>query len=63
MNTPMKFLIQYLKFGFPLSIGNHDNLNIRNVTNHYSAIQYPHAVQDYICRELQYGALLGCLTT
>ena len=56
---PDKFLIQYLKFGFPLSISNHDNLKISNVTNHYSAIQYPQAVQDYISKELGHGALLG----
>ena len=34
---PDKFLIQYLTFGFALSICNYDNLNIRNVTNHHSA--------------------------
>ena len=54
---PDKFLIQYLKFGFPLSICNHDNLKISKVTNHHSAIQYPQAVQDYISKELKQGAL------
>ena len=56
---PDKFLIQYLKFGFPLSICNHDNFKISNVTNHHSATQYPQAVQDYISKELKQGALLG----
>ena len=58
-DNPDKFLIQYLKFGFPLSICNHDNLKISKVTNHHSAIQYPRAVQDYISKELKHGALLG----
>ena len=56
---PDRFLIQYLKFGFPLSVCNHVNLTINKVTNHHSATEYPQAVRDYISKEVQYGALLG----
>ena len=58
-NYPNKFLIQYIKFGFPLSICNHDNLKVTYVNNHHSATEHPQAVQDYINKELEYGALLG----
>ena len=56
---PDKFLIQYLKFSFPLSICNYDNLKINKVTNHHSAMQYPQAVYDHITKELKHRALLG----
>ena len=56
---PDRFLIQYLKYGFPLSICNHHSLTINKVTIHHSATEYPQAVQDYISKEVQHGALLG----
>ena len=54
-----KRLLQYLKYGFPLSIINPDKLNNTNVTNHFSALQFPGAVEQYLQKEIQCGAMLG----
>ena len=56
---PDKFLYQYLKFGFPLSVTNTDGLNNSNVSNHPSALAYPNAVQNYLDKETSCGAMLG----
>ena len=61
-NYPHERVLQYLKFGFPLSIrDSHElhNVEIKNHKNHYSAVQYPDQVQNYLDTEYEHGALLG----
>ena len=52
-------LLQYLKFGFPLSLTSPAQLDNTQVKNHYSATQYPVAIQEYLHKETQLGAILG----
>ena len=40
-NYPDDRLIQYIRFGFPLSIHNRSELHNTDVCNHQSAMQYP----------------------
>ena len=54
-----KRVVQYIKFGFPLSLNNPHELNNTDITNHYSACQHPQQVQQYIDKEIKLGALLG----
>ena len=54
-----KRVLQYIKIGFPLSLINPDELNNVQITNHFSACQYPHQVQEYIDKEVGLGAILG----
>ena len=54
-----KRVTQYIKFGYPLSLKNAHKLCNKEVTNHFSARQYPTQVQDYIDKESKLGALLG----
>ena len=54
-----KRILQYIKFGFPLSLHNPQELNNTKVSNHFSACQYPCQVQEYIDKEIKLGALLG----
>ena len=54
-----KRVLQYIKFGFPLSLNNPQELNNIEVTNHFLARQYPQQVQQYIDKEIELGALLG----
>ena len=56
---PDKRVINYLKFGFPLSLKGHEGLNNKQVLNHYSALAYPEAVQEYLDKEVSLGAMLG----
>ena len=56
---PDKHLLQYIKFGFPLSISHPNHLTNIKVVNHYSAIQYPDAVAKYIAKEQNFGTILG----
>ena len=58
---PDKRLLQYLKFGFPLSLENSDELCNTQIVNHYSALQYPDQVLQYINKERECGAILGPL--
>ena len=60
-NYPDTRLIQYLKFGFPLSITKGKKLGGGEVTNHYSALQYPGAVTQYLDKERDLGAILGAV--
>ena len=55
---PDQRVIQYLKFGFPLSINSRDELHV-DIKNHFSVVQYPEHVQDYIDTGRGHGALLG----
>ena len=43
-----KRVLQYIKFGFPLSLIGASELGNKEITNHYSACQYPEEVQKYI---------------
>ena len=56
---PDKFLFQYLKFGFPLSISRPELLHNLQVKNYPSALAYPSAVQQYLQKEINLGAMLG----
>ena len=46
-----KRVIQYIKFGYPLSLINNHELCNKEVSNHYSACQFPSQVQEYINKE------------
>ena len=59
MDYPDKMLIEYLKFGFPLSLSTPDSLHNTEVTNHHSALQYPSAINDYLWKEIALGAIVG----
>ena len=54
-----KRLLRYIKFGYPLSLNNPHDLCNKEITNHYSACQYPKQVQDYLDKENESDALLG----
>ena len=54
-----KQILQYIKFGFPLSLTDASELGNKEVINHYSACQYPEEVQKYINKEESFGILLG----
>ena len=53
-----KRVLQCIKFGFPLSLINPNELNNTQITNHFSACQYPKQVQKYIDKEVSLGAIL-----
>ena len=57
---PDKKLIQYLQYGFPLSLNNPHILNNLSVKNHYSALAHPWAVESYLTKERSERAILGC---
>ena len=59
MDYPNKFLIQYLTFGFPLSLSKDSPPTSTDAVNHHSAIQYQAAVNDYLSKEITKGAILG----
>ena len=59
MDYPDKHLIEYLKFGIPLSITNSQAIHNQSIVNHHSAIQFPEAVKEYIQQEKAHGTLLG----
>ena len=54
-----QYLLQYLTFGFPLSLSDPDELNNTHVSNHASALQYPQAIQQYLDKECKAGAMIG----
>ena len=56
---PDKTLIEYLTYGFPLSITNCDSLCNHDISNHYSALQFPVSVDQYLQKETDLGAMLG----
>ena len=56
---PDKIIIQYIRFGLPLSLRHPDQLNNIEIHNHPSAAQFPQAVQDYIDKEIALGVMLG----
>ena len=56
---PDQILIQYLQYGFPLSIKNPQSLRNREVKNHFSALQHPMAIEEYLAKKRSHGAILG----
>ena len=58
-DSPNTRLLDYLKFGFPLSLSNHESLVNRDIVNHFSALQHPSAVTEYLHKEINLGAILG----
>ena len=54
-----QLLIQYLEYGFPLSMRDSESLSDLNITNHFSAKQYQQAVSSYLVKERQFGAIVG----
>ena len=54
-----KRLIQYLTYGFSLSVTISDSLCNKNITNHFSALQYPGTVAQYLQKEIHLGEMLG----
>ena len=51
IDYPDQHLLQYLTFGFPLSINRTHKLNNKNVVNQFSARQFPDAVTEYLHKE------------
>ena len=47
IDYPDQRIIQYLKFGFPLSLTDPDSIHDTVVSNHFSALQHPKAIQQY----------------
>ena len=58
-DSPNTRLLDYLKFGFPLSLCNHEFLANKDIVNHFSALQHPSAVTEYLQKEVKLGAILG----
>ena len=58
-DSPNTRLLDYLKFGFPLSLCNHESLANKDIVNHFSALQHPSAVTEYLHKEVNLGAILG----
>ena len=56
---PDPLLIEYLKFGFPMSILKNNVLNTTTVVNHHSATQFTQEVDEYFRKELDQRAILG----
>ena len=52
-------LVQYLEYGFTLSIKDSRPLTEQKIKNHFSATQYHHAVSSYLAKERQFGAIIG----
>ena len=47
--------LQYIKFGFPLSLVSADSLHNLEVSNHFSARQYPEDIKKYLSKETRLG--------
>ena len=56
---PDQRLLQYLNFGFPLSVQKSDTLACRHIVNHFSACQYPNVVANYLHKETEERAIVG----
>ena len=60
---PDKRLIQYIKFGFPLSLQDSHELANTDIANYFSATRYPDQVSSYLDKEKSLGAKLGPLSS
>ena len=56
---PDQMLIQYLEFGFPLSLMDSSQLCNTSIKNHHSANQFPTSIKEYRSKEIAIGAILG----
>ena len=63
MDYPDKRLFQYLKFGFSLLLRDSDELSHTQVVYHYTALQYPKQVLQYLNKKREWGAFWALLTT
>ena len=61
-NYPNKKLLQYLAFGFPLSLNEPETLGNKAIKNHISALQYLEVVERYLAKELEAGAIIGAIS-
>ena len=52
-------VFELLEYGFPISHDHSHGFNTKVVKNHSGALEFPEAVDQYISKELGYGALLG----
>ena len=52
-------LLQYLEYGFPLSIKESKSLTEQSIINHSSATQHHQAVSSYLAKESHFGAIVG----
>ena len=52
-------LVEFLEYGFHLGMEGSEALQRSNVENHSSAIEYPVAIQRFLKKEVQLGAMLG----
>ena len=59
IDYPDQHLLQYLIFGFPLSIDKKQRLNNQKIVNHFSARQFLDAVTDYLHKEIKERAIVG----
>ena len=48
-----------MTFGFPLSLSKPEALGKKVIKNHISALQYLEAVDEYLAKELEAGAIIG----
>ena len=58
-NYKDQVLLQYLEYGFPLSIKDSKSLAEQNIINHFSATQHHRAVSSYLAKERHLGAIMG----
>ena len=56
---PDQRLLQYLTFGFPLSLDKRNELNNYHTVNHFSARQFPDVVADYLHKEIKERSIVG----
>ena len=59
---PYQRLLQYLTFRFPLSIKEGQALSNHDVTNRFSARQFPDAILDYLHKEIKERTIVGPVT-
>ena len=58
-NFQDQILLDYLEYGFPLCVNRSNFIHNESVTNHPSAIQFPHDVDIYFEKELKHKAIVG----
>ena len=59
VDYPDQRLLQYLTFGFPLSIDKMNELNNHHIVNHFSARQFTDAVTEYLYKKIKERAIVG----
>ena len=56
---PNNLLLQYLTYGFLLSINDSLTLNNTQIRNHFLALSYTKAAKQYLDKEIELGAIMG----